>query len=156
MAVKVLHNRISGFDGEEFQKEFQNLRELKHQNIVELVGFCDESEELLVECEGKQVVALEKHAALCFEYVHNGSLRGYISDECTGFDWHTRYKIIKGICEGLRYLRGGLDFSVWHLDLKPDNILLTNDMIPKIADFGLSRLPGEEKTRKTINTFGTL
>ncbi|CAM0877754.1 unnamed protein product [Alopecurus aequalis] len=95
------------------------------------------------------------HAALCFEYVHNGSLRDHISDECRGLDWHTRYKIIKGICEGLKYLREGLDFSVWHLDLKPENILLNDKMIPKIADFGLSRLLCEENTRKTINTFGT-
>uniref|UniRef100_A0ACD5WH71 Uncharacterized protein n=1 Tax=Avena sativa TaxID=4498 RepID=A0ACD5WH71_AVESA len=155
IAVKVLHNNISGFDGEEFQKELQNLRELKHQNVVELVGFCDEAEKVLVKHEGKQVVALEMHSALCFEYVHNGSLRDHISDEYTGLDWHTRYKIIKGICEGLKYLREGLEFSVWHLDLKPGNILLNKKMMPKIADFGLSRLLSEEKTRKTINSFGT-
>uniref|UniRef100_R7WF61 Cysteine-rich receptor-like protein kinase 40 n=1 Tax=Aegilops tauschii TaxID=37682 RepID=R7WF61_AEGTA len=155
IAVKVLHNSISGLDGEEFRKEFQILRELKHQNVVELVGFCNEPEEVLVEHEGKQVVAIEMHRALCFEYVHNGSLHTYISEVYTGLNWHTRYKIIKGICEGLKYLRGGLKSSIWHLDLKPDNILLNNKMIPKIADFGLSRLLREEKTRKTLNCFGT-
>jgi interleukin-1 receptor-associated kinase 1/coatomer subunit beta' len=78
IAVKVLHN-ISGPDDKEFHKEFDNLRGLKHPNIVELVGFCNESEEELVVFEGKQVVAERLRMALCFEYVHNGSLQKRIS-----------------------------------------------------------------------------
>jgi len=61
----------------------------------------------------------------------------------------------QGDMQGLEYLRHGLEFSVWHLDLKPANILLDSNMIPKIADFGLSRLLGDENTRKTINSVGT-
>ena len=78
IAVKVLHN-ISGPDDKEFHREFDNLRGLKHPNIVELLGFCNESEEELVVFEGKQVAAERLHMALCFEYVHNGSLQKRIS-----------------------------------------------------------------------------
>lgn len=68
-----------GFDDSEFQKEFQNLKRLRHRNIVELVGFCNEAEEVVVEFEGNQVAALKMHTALCFEYVGNGSLQKHIS-----------------------------------------------------------------------------
>jgi serine/threonine protein kinase len=57
------------------------------------------------------------------------------AEESCGHDWPTRYKIIKGICEGLNYLHRE---SIVHLDLKPGNVLLDKRMNPKIADFGLS------------------
>nr|XP_051222642.1 cysteine-rich receptor-like protein kinase 40 [Lolium perenne] len=154
IAVKVLH-KITGLDDKEFHKEFDNLRGLKHPNVVELVGFCNESEEELVLFEGKQVTAERLRLALCFEYVQNGSLKKLITDENTGFTWQTRYRIIKGICEGLKYLREGLESPIMHFDLKPDNILLDKSMVPKIADFGLAKLFGEENTRKTMSPAGT-
>lgn len=58
------------------------------------------------------------------------------ADESHELDWHTRYNIIKGTCEGLQYIHKHL----YHLDLKPDNILLDKDMVPKITDFGTSKL----------------
>ncbi|KAF8688243.1 hypothetical protein HU200_042368 [Digitaria exilis] len=92
----------------------------------------------------------------CFEFMHNGSLQKHLSDESCGHDWNTRYRIIKGICEGLRYIHEDLEESLLHLDLKPDNILLDEDMVPKIADFGLSRIFGDQLTMATQNSFGTL
>uniref|UniRef100_A0A453E196 Uncharacterized protein n=1 Tax=Aegilops tauschii subsp. strangulata TaxID=200361 RepID=A0A453E196_AEGTS len=156
IAVKILNNIPVGLDDTKFLKEFNNLRGLKHQNIVELVGFCNESVEGPAMFEGKQVTAVSLRTALCFEYVSNGSLHKYISDQKTGLNWHTRYRIIKGICEGLKYLREGLGYPVMHFDLKPDNILLDNKMMPKIADFGLSKLFGEENTTRAMSAVGTL
>lgn len=155
IAVKVFD--VPRFDDGEFQKEFDNLKRLKHENIVQLVGFCNDTEEVLYTANnGKQVPAEKLHTALCLEYVQNGDLGDYISDESKGLHWHTRYKIIKGVCEGLKYLSEGIDPPILHLDLKPQNILLDKDMIPKVADFGLSRLFGEEKTTKTTSTCGTI
>ncbi|WVZ82601.1 hypothetical protein U9M48_029850 [Paspalum notatum var. saurae] len=71
--------------------------------------------------------------------------------ETSGYDWCTRYKIIRGICYGLHYLheecRYQFNASIIHLDLKPANILLTENVVPKVADFGLSRLFEDNKTQ---------
>ena len=65
-------------------------------------------------------------------------------DELRGLEWNTRYGIIRGICEGLHHLH--TEKHIYHMDLKPGNILLDNDMVPKITDFGLSRLDEKSKT----------
>lgn len=66
------------------------------------------------------------------------------ADASCGLKWRKRYQIIKGICEGLHYLHAS---RIVHLDLKPANILLDDNMVPKIADFGLSRCFDENQTR---------
>uniref|UniRef100_A0A8R7R4V6 Protein kinase domain-containing protein n=1 Tax=Triticum urartu TaxID=4572 RepID=A0A8R7R4V6_TRIUA len=141
-----------------FDKEFHNLTCLQHPNIVRLVGFCHETQREYVPYRGKMVLADMTKRALCFEYMHNGSLDKFISDESTGLDWDTRYAIIKGICEGLKYLHEELQPPIFHLDLKPANVLLDENMVPKIADFGLSRFYGEGTgiTTSSIGTIGYL
>ncbi|KAF8720687.1 hypothetical protein HU200_023589 [Digitaria exilis] len=85
---------------------------------------------------GRFVMADVRERLLCFEFVPNGTLKDYITDASSGLEWRKRYQIIKGICEGLHYLH---EMCIVHLDLKPSNILLDDDMVPKIADFGISR-----------------
>jgi serine/threonine protein kinase len=64
------------------------------------------------------------------------------------------YKIIKGICEGLQYLH---DKNIVHLDLKPANILLDDNMTPKITDFGVSRCFDDNQSQHiTQNIMGTM
>ena len=65
----------------------------------------------------------------------------YLEESC-GLDWNKRYKIIKGISEGLSYLHTQLEHLICHFDVQPDNILLDANMVPKIADFCLSRYFG--------------
>ena len=76
------------------------------------------------------------------------------ADESHGLDWRERYKIITGICCGLYYLHNEcqIDGSVIHLDLKPANILLDDNMVPKIADFGLAKLLDDRKTHACATT----
>ena len=74
------------------------------------------------------------------------SLYNKFADKCNVLDWQTRYKIIKGTCEGVKYLHEGLEKPFYHLDLKLGNILLDENMAPKLADFGLSKLFNEEQT----------
>ncbi|KAG2548827.1 hypothetical protein PVAP13_9KG201100 [Panicum virgatum] len=132
---------------------------LKHPNVVLLVGWCSETQYIPMEFNGTYVCAEKPERLLCLEYMPKGNLRGFLSDESSGLGWDTRYKIIQGICYGLRYLHEEwqLNAPIVHMDLKPANILLDNNMVPKIADFGLSRLFSEEKTWTcTISRNGTL
>nr|XP_025877485.1 mannose/glucose-specific lectin-like [Oryza sativa Japonica Group] len=138
IAVKKLD--IISLDDVKFMNEFTNLMSVRHKNIVRLVGYCCETRRKLVPHNGKLVLAYMEERVLCFEYLQRGSLDNYLSDESSGFDWCTRYNIIKGTCEGVNYLHNGPQGHIFHLDLKPGNILLDKNNVPKIADFGLSRL----------------
>ena len=63
----------------------------------------------------------------------------FSTDELRGLEWNIRYQIIKGICEGLQYLHN--EVGIIHMDLKPANIMVyTQEMVPKITDFGVARL----------------
>ncbi|KAM0842816.1 hypothetical protein ACQ4PT_058119 [Festuca glaucescens] len=155
IAVKMLRPML-GLDDDQFEKEYHNLEGLRHQNIVRLVGYCNETRREFVSFQGKRVLSEVTHRALCFEFMQNGSLDSCLSDEYSGHDWHTRYAIIKGICKGLQYLHEELKPPIFHLDLKPANVLLDENRVAKIADFGLSRLMGTERTRITASPIGTI
>ncbi|KAF7076755.1 hypothetical protein CFC21_081367 [Triticum aestivum] len=141
-----------------FRNEVCYLMGIKHPNVVQLLGYCAESIWETMEFpsgSGKRVFAEKPKRLICFEYVCNKSLDKHISDESSGLDWNTRYEIIKGICNGLHFLHE--ECRMVHLDLKPENILMDSTMMPKIADFGLSRIFGEQQSRFfTNNKEGTL
>ncbi|CAL5017354.1 unnamed protein product [Urochloa decumbens] len=126
VAVKIPRDDGKDLDYNQFRNEFNNLMKVKHDNIVKFLGYCYEIERTEIEFHGRTVLAEETHRALCFEYLHNGSLQKHLYNESCGLDWNMRYKIIKGTCEGLRYIHE--EKSLLHLDLKPDNILLDKDM----------------------------
>ncbi|KAM3280135.1 hypothetical protein ACQJBY_047118 [Aegilops geniculata] len=156
IALKKLNNM--GLDDKEFTNEYNNIIRAQHKNIVQFVGYCYRQEPRCVMHNGQYVFALEAERIRCFEYLHGGNLESHLSDEepCS-LDWQTCYKIIKGVCEGLNYLHNGHKNSIYHLDLKPANILLDNNLMPKIGDFGISRIFPSRKTSITTTRFmGTI
>lgn len=155
IALKKLHS-MPGLDDMQFRNEFNNLVRAQHRNITRLVGYCYNIGHERVKFEGEYVFALVEKRVLCFEYLQGGSLDKYISDESCGLDWQTRFKIINGVCEGLNYLHNGCADPIYHLDLKPANILLDKNMVPKIGDFGLSRLFPSGQTYITSKVIGTI
>ncbi|KAL6905913.1 hypothetical protein ACP4OV_003514 [Aristida adscensionis] len=154
IAVKKLHP-LQGLDDKEFHNEFRNLVDIRHQNVVRLIGYCHASHNEYIKHEGELVFARATERVLCFEYMQGGSLDKHITDESCGLDWPTCYKIIKGTCEGLNHLHVANGGPIFHLDLKPSNILLDKNITPKIADLGLSRLVASTKTHKTEMVKGT-
>ena len=84
VAVKKLHP-LHGLDDKEFDNEFRNLREIRHPNVVRLLGYCYESRHKFVKHNGDLVRAQEIERALCFEYMQGGSLDKHISGTFTSY-----------------------------------------------------------------------
>ncbi|GMP30988.1 hypothetical protein CsSME_00005391 [Camellia sinensis var. sinensis] len=127
VAVKVL-SQTEG-NGQEFINEVASISRTSHVNIVNLLGFCFEA----------------KRRALIYEFMAKGSLDKFIcNDESAStncrLEWRILYQIALGIARGLEYLHRGCSMRIVHFDIKPHNILLDEDLRPKISDFGLAKL----------------
>uniref|UniRef100_A0ACD5ZZY5 Uncharacterized protein n=1 Tax=Avena sativa TaxID=4498 RepID=A0ACD5ZZY5_AVESA len=129
-----------------FYREVDSLLAVNHQNIVQFLGYCASTDHTAIQIQGSiaNIYAEVRERLLCFEYISNGSLQHRITDELRGLEWNSRYEIIKGICNGLNYLHNTK--NIYHMDLKPSNILLDSQMVPKITDFGLSRYDEKSHT----------
>ncbi|XP_031273393.1 inactive protein kinase SELMODRAFT_444075-like [Pistacia vera] len=144
VAVKQ-HKTLSAQGASEFVSEVEVLSCAQHRNLVMLVGYCFETEWLLI-----------------YEFACNGSLDKHLygreSDEV--MSWTNRMKVAKGAARGLRYLHEDCRVGcIVHRDFRPNNILLTHDFRPMVGDFGLARWQADgqlaEETR-VVGAFGYL
>ncbi|CAI5949874.1 unnamed protein product [Closterium sp. NIES-64] len=131
---------------EDFQNEVDVISKMSHRNLVRLLGYCDE--------KGEQI--------LVYEFVANGTLRQHIrpsNPTKRPLTFEQRLEIAVGAAEGLKYLHSAAEPAIIHRDIKCDNILLDNDMMAKVADFGVfkksgSNKPGDEMNTRVVGTPG--
>ncbi|KAL4563864.1 hypothetical protein LXL04_027912 [Taraxacum kok-saghyz] len=140
VAVKLLSTSSSqGY--KEFQNEAELLMRVHHRNLASFVGYCHDNNKM----------------ALVYEYMANGNLKNYILDRIDhSLSWEMRLKIAIDAAQGLEYLHHGCRPAIIHRDVKSANILLSEKLDAKIADFGLSMgLPNDQTTSIFTDVTGT-
>ncbi|KAG8663068.1 probable serine/threonine-protein kinase PBL3 isoform X2 [Manihot esculenta] len=140
IVVAVKRLKAESFQGhKEWLAEVNYLGQLRHENVVKLIGYCVESENRL----------------LVYEFMPKGSLENHLFRRDQPITWATRMRIAIDVARGLSFLHG-LDAKVIYRDLKASNILLDSDYNAKLSDFGLARDgPTGDNTHVSTKVVGT-
>ncbi|GLT98020.1 hypothetical protein SLE2022_155530 [Rubroshorea leprosula] len=123
----------------EYISEVKIISQLRHKNLVKLIGWCHEKELLLV-----------------YEFMPNGSLDSHLFKGRSLLPWNLRFQIVQGLASALLYLHEFGDFCVLHRDIKASNITLDVAFNAKLGDFGLARLVDHAKGSRTTLLAGTI
>lgn len=137
VAIKRLDRR-SDQGASEFRAEIETLSKLLHSHLVSLLGFCDDDREMIV----------------VYEYIPHGSLYDHLHKSKSPLSWMQRLSISIGAARGLDYLHtgAGSTHGVIHRDVKTANVLLDENMAPKISDFGLAKIVPTNQPCTYVNT----
>lgn len=141
IAAKVL-SAESNQGVKEFLNEIDVITNVKHPNLVLLLGCCVQG----------------ANRILVYEYVENSSLDQALigtNSERARLHWAIRSEICIGTAKGLAYLHEDVEPHIVHRDIKASNILLTENFLPKIGDFGLAKLFPDNVTHISTRVAGT-
>ncbi|GLJ28360.1 hypothetical protein SUGI_0558020 [Cryptomeria japonica] len=124
VAVKWMKIDEETLSQKNFFAELKILGKLRHRNLLKILGYFSDSQEM----------------ALILEFMPNGSLENLLHGEARcPLEWKQRLNIAIGVAQGLAYLHHESRTRVVHCDLKPSNVLLDENFEPHIADFGVAK-----------------
>ncbi|KDP42121.1 hypothetical protein JCGZ_01909 [Jatropha curcas] len=139
IAIKVFNMQLEkGFKS--FEKECDVLRNLRHRNLVKVVSSCCNLD----------------FKALVIEFMPNGSLEKWLYSENYFLDVLQRLNIMVNVASALEYIHHGCVMPVVHCDIKPSNVLLNEEKVGFVADFGIAKLLSEGDSVKQTITLATI
>jgi hypothetical protein len=126
----------------EFSAEISVISQIRHRNLVQILGWCRENNQLL----------------LVYEYMSNSSLDVWLFDCMKGakLTWNLRYNILRGLAAALAYLHEEWEQCIVHRDIKASNVMLDGGFNAHLGDFGLARLIDHDSMPKSTTVAGTL
>jgi hypothetical protein len=149
--VAVKRMRMESNDGKEsFQAEVTSLSQIRHRNLVQLLGWCHEEEQLLL------VYDYMSHGSLNKWLFHFPERNGTGTRQYEALPLTLRHSVLSGVATALSYLQEECAQCVLHRDIKSSNVLLDGDWNAYLGDFGLARVIDHQKMEKTTVMAGTL
>ncbi|KAL3746006.1 hypothetical protein ACJRO7_015018 [Eucalyptus globulus] len=139
VAVKVLNLHIEGAL-KSFDAECEVFRKIRHRNLVKVISSCTNAD----------------LRALVLQYVPNGSLEKWLHSNNHDLGLHQRVNLAVDIATALDYLHHRQPEPIVHCDLKPSNVLLNEDMVAQVCDFGIAKILAKNKLETQTQTLGTI
>ncbi|XP_049354260.1 receptor kinase-like protein Xa21 isoform X1 [Solanum verrucosum] len=123
-----------------FDTECEVMRNVRHRNLVPVITTCSS----------------DYIRAFVLQFMPNGSLENWLYKEDRHLNLHQRVTVMLDVAMAVEYLHHGHVTPIVHCDLKPANILLDEDMVAHVGDFGISKILAISQSMAYTETLGTL
>ncbi|XP_059666250.1 receptor kinase-like protein Xa21 isoform X2 [Cornus florida] len=139
LAIKVFNLQLEAAS-KSFDTECEMLRNIRHRNLTKVISSCSNLD----------------FRALVLQYMPNGSLEKWLYSHNYFLNIIQRLDIMIDVACALGYLHHGYSIPLVHCDLKPNNVLLDEDMVAHVSDFGISKFLDEGESIAHTKTLATL
>ncbi|XP_062014701.1 receptor kinase-like protein Xa21 [Rosa rugosa] len=123
-----------------FERECEVLSNICHRNLIKVISCCSQID----------------FKAIVLNYMPNGSLEKWLYSPNFSLNILQRLNIMIDVASAVQYLHHGYDTPIVHCDLKPSNILLDDDMVAYVSDFGIAKVLGGEDSMTQTLTLATI